>query len=111
MVRRPWPARWTCNIRLSRPARSTRTCRTVSAGVCIFSPPGFLRQEPGGQKRQGLVVMPTLPGPYLVVGQPRLPLGTLQALLDPVLRLEDPGELPKRLPQPRVAQQECILPR
>src|SRR5262245_64704966 len=109
MVRRTFPARWACNIRLSSPAMSTRTCRTVSAGVRIFSPPGFLRQEPGGQQRQGLVVMPTLPGPHLVVGQPRLPLGTLQALLDPVLRLEDPRELPQRVAQHRVAQQVVLL--
>src|SRR5262245_46978312 len=105
------PAWWACNIRLSSPASSTRTCRTVSAGVRIFSPPGFLRQESGCQQRQGLMVMPPLPCPDLVVGQPRLPLGTLEALLDPAPRLEDPGELRQGAPQHRVGQQVVMLER
>ncbi len=40
------------------PAISCRSCGDVSAGVRIFSPPRLLIQEPRGQQRQGLVMMP-----------------------------------------------------
>ena len=46
---------------VSKPASNIRTCGTVNAGVHFFSPPGFLRQEPGRQQRQRLMMMPTLP--------------------------------------------------
>src|SRR4051812_8346199 len=62
-------------------AISPWTCGTVKAGVWIFPPPGLLREEPGGQQRQSLVVVPPLPGADLVVPQPGLPLGPLEALL------------------------------
>src|SRR5436305_14746749 len=77
-------------------AMHQRSCGTVSAGVHIFSPPGFLRQEPGGDERQGLMMMPATPGSNLVVRQARFSLGTLQALLDAMLRVEDAGKLRQR---------------
>src|SRR5437764_6279696 len=75
------------------PAISCRSCGTVSAGVRIFSPPRLLVQEPRGQQRQGLVMMPRYPIPHLVVGQPRLTLGALEAFFDPMLRLGYTREL------------------
>src|SRR5262249_57100389 len=79
--------------RCSRAAMHQRSCGTVSAGVHFFPPPGFLRQEPGGDERQGLMMMPATPCSNLVVGQTRFSLGTLQALLDAMLRVEDAGKL------------------
>src|SRR5437773_11957989 len=102
--------RWAFKSRLSSPASSSRTCGTVVAGVCIFSPPGFLRQEPGRQEGERLMVMPSFPCPYLIVRQPRLTLGTLQAFLDPMLRLEHPRELAQRRAHRRVRQQVVMLP-
>src|SRR5437016_5956721 len=71
-------------------------CGTVSAGVHIFSPPGFLRQEPGADERQGLMMMPATPRSNLVMRQARLSLGAFQALLDAMLRVDDTGELRQR---------------
>src|SRR5947209_13423371 len=70
-----------------KPAINCLNCGGVSAGVWIFSPPRLLIQEPRRQQRQGLVMMPSDPVPYLVVGQARLPLGDLEAFLDPLRRL------------------------
>jgi hypothetical protein len=58
----------------------------------IFPPPRLLIQEPRGEQGQGLVVMPGDPVPHLIVGQARLPLGTLETLFDPVGRLGHAGQ-------------------
>src|SRR5205809_8103453 len=108
-MRRARPGPWQFSRRFSNRASSSRTWGTVSAGVRIFSPPGLLRQEPGGQQRKRLVVVPALPGPHLVVGQARLALGTLEALLHPVLRLEHPRELVLGLGPHHVGQQVVVL--
>jgi hypothetical protein len=50
----------------------------------------------GGDERQGLMRMPATPGTHLVVRQARFTLGTPQALLDAMLRLEDTGKLRHR---------------
>src|ERR1017187_3132534 len=68
-------------------AMASRICGNVIAGVHFFSPPRFLRQEPRGQQRQRLMMMPTDPGTNLVIGQTRLALGSLQAFLDAMLRV------------------------
>src|SRR5438445_12226099 len=70
-----------------------RSCGTVSTGVHIFSPPGFLRQEPGGDDRQGLMMMPATPRSNLIERQACLSLGPLQTLLAAMLRIEDTGKL------------------
>src|SRR5271157_1928098 len=70
-----------------KPAINCLSCGGVSAGVWIFSPPRLLIQEPRCQHRESLVMMPSDPVPHLVVGQARLPLGVLDAFLDPVRRL------------------------
>ena len=70
-----------------------RTVGTVSAGVYFFPPPAFLRQEPGGQQRKRLMVMPANPIPNLILGQPRIALGPLKTLLDSMLCLGDAGKL------------------
>ena len=75
------------------PAINCLSCGDVNAGVWIFSPPRLLVQEPRGQQRQGLVVMPRYPVPHLVVGQPRLALRALEAFLDPVRCLGHAREL------------------
>ena len=56
------------------PAISCRIRGDVSAGVWIFSPPRLLIQEPRGQQRQGLMMVPGDPVPHLVIGQACLPL-------------------------------------
>ena len=50
------------------PAINCLNCGEVIAGVCIFSPPRLLIQEPRGEQRQGLVMIPCYPVSYLVVG-------------------------------------------
>src|SRR3954452_25130344 len=109
MVRRRCVGEWLSSTWFTPLANIKPPCRTVSAGVRIFSPPGLLRQEPGRQQRQRLVVVPPYPGAHLVVAQPRLTLGPLQALLDAVLRLEHPRELPQRRRHPGVGQQVVVL--
>ena len=74
-------------------ASPIRTCGTVNAGAIFFPPTGLDDQEPRRDHRQRHVVVPTAPVPHLVLAQPRLALGPLQALLDPVLRLRHAGEL------------------
>ena len=81
------------------PAISCLSRGEVSAGVRIFSPPRLLIQEPRGQKRQGLVMMPGDPVPHLVIGQARLPLAALQALLDPMRQLGHSAEFHQRGPR------------
>src|SRR5262245_64913900 len=98
------------NRRRNTPAISSWSCGGVNAGVHFFPPLGFPGQEPRRRQRQRLVVIPSPPGPYFVVRQPRLPFGSLQALLDPVLGLEHPGELPTGGGQRRVGQQVAVLP-
>src|SRR5262245_30689718 len=97
--------------RRNTPAISILSCATVSAGVHFFPPPCFHRQEPRRRQRQGLVVIPPAPGPYLIVRQPRLPFGPLQALFHPVLRLEHPRVLRQGRAQRRIGQQVVVLPR
>jgi len=70
-----------------------RTVGTVSAGVYFFSPPVFLRQEPDGQQRKRLMVMPTDPIANLILGQPRITLRPPKAFLDSMLRFGHAGKL------------------
>src|SRR5271165_5584534 len=79
-----------------KPPISCRSCGNVSAGVWIFSPPRLLIQEPRGQERQGLVMMPGDPVSHLIVRQPGFPLGPLEALLDAMCRLRDAGQFFQR---------------
>ena len=101
-VRHTRAGRWHFSTRFSSTAIIPRTRGTVSAGDHLFPPPGFPGQEPGGDERQRLVVVPPLPGPHLIVGQARLPLGTLQAFFDAMLGLEHPRELRQLCVQRRV---------
>ena len=78
------------------PAISCRNRGDVNAGVCIFSPPRLLIQEPRGHERQGLMVMPGDPVPHLVIGQARLPFAPLQALLDPMRQFGHPAKFDQR---------------
>src|SRR5580700_442319 len=102
--------RWQPRRRFNTPAIMVRTCGTVNAGVRIFSPPGLLREEPGCQQRQSLMMMPSLPRANLVVCQTRFPLGTLQDFFDPMLGLEDPGEFLEWCCQRGARQQVIMLP-
>src|SRR5438132_10621081 len=88
-----------------------RSCGTVSAGVHIFPPPGFLRQEPGGDERQGLMMMPAAPRSNLVVRQACFALGTLQALLDAMLRIEDTGKVRQRRRRARARESIIVFER
>ena len=51
------------------PAINCRSCGNVSAGVSFFSPSRLLVEEPRGEQRQGLVMMPGDPVPHLIVPQ------------------------------------------
>src|SRR3954465_7809182 len=82
--------------RLSSTAITAANCGTVNAGVSFFPPAGLARQEPRGDQRQHLMVVPPGPGPHLVVRQTRLTLGPLEALLDAMSRLRHTGELGHR---------------
>src|SRR3954469_19506779 len=84
-----------------------RSWGKLSAGVQIFSPPRLLIEEPRGQERQGLVVMPGDPGPHLIVPQSGLPLGPLEALLDAMFRLGNPCQFLKR--DTRVAVRQIVI--
>ena len=79
-----------------KPPISCRSCGNVSAGVWIFSPPRLPIQEPRGQERQGLVMMPGDPVSHLIVRQPGFPLGPLEALLDAMSCLRDAGQFFQR---------------
>ena len=71
-------------------------CGDVSAGVRIFSPPRFLGEEPRGDERQGLMMMPARPSANFIIGQARLALGPLQAIFDSMLRLCHARQLRER---------------
>src|SRR5437868_14944741 len=61
-----------------------KICRTwggVKAGVFFPQPTALQRQEPQGQQRQGHVMVPTNPAPYLVLRQADLAFAFLQHLL------------------------------
>ena len=73
-----------------------RTCGTLRAGVNFFPLPRFLRQEPGGDQGQGLMMMPATPRADLVVGQARLALGALETLFNSMPRLDHACELRRR---------------
>jgi len=81
---------------LSNEAKMERTRGTVIAGVYFFSPHVFLCQEPGGQQRECLMVVPTPPIANLVLGKPRLAFRALETLLDAMLGLYDAGQLSQR---------------
>src|SRR5476651_2454095 len=96
MLRRIRPGLSQSSDLCSSDARALRICGTVIAGVHFFSPPRFLDQEPRGQQRQRLMMMPTLPCSDLIVGQARLFLGALDAFLDAMRRLGHPREFLQR---------------
>src|SRR3989304_7699001 len=72
-------------------ANRWRTCCTVIAGVHFFPPPRFAHQEPGRNQAKRDMMVPSEPVSHLVLGHARLALGTLDALLDPVLGVVYPG--------------------
>ena len=63
-------------------AMPSRICGTVIAGVHFFPPPCFADQKPTRDERKRLMMIPASPGANLVVGQPRLALGTLDPFFD-----------------------------
>ena len=71
----------------------SRIWGTVIAGVHFFSPQAFGHQEPGRDEREGLMVVPALPIPNLVVRQTRFALSTLNTLLDAMFGLGHSAEL------------------
>ena len=74
------------------------------AGVWIFSPPRLLTQEPRGQERQGLMMMPGDPVPHLIVAQAGLAFGTLKTLFDTMSRLGHAGQFLQRRGRARIRQ-------
>ena len=66
-------------------AQANRICGSVSAGVRIFSPSRLFGQEPRGDQRQSLVMMPTLPVADLIVRQAGLAFASLETVFDTVL--------------------------
>src|SRR4051794_31973746 len=67
-----------------RPRRRVNTWRSWLAVTTVFSPPDpdpLQAQEPQSKQRQRRVVVPAVPPPDLILGQPHLPLALLQRLL------------------------------
>ena len=93
------------------PAISCLRRGKVSAEVCIFSPPRLLVQEPRGQQRQGLVMMPGDPVPHLIVGQARLAFASLDAALDLMCQLGHSTKFLQRGPRFAVRQIVIMLER
>ena len=71
----------------------SRTCWSVMAGVYFVSPTGFRHQEPSGDQRERLMMVPALPIADLIVGQAGFTLAPLDALFDPMFRFGDAGKL------------------
>ncbi len=63
------------------------------AGVWIFPPPRLLVEEPRGDERQRLVVMPPDPVADLVVAQARIALAAMEAFFNAMFRLGHASEL------------------
>ena len=59
----------------------------MKAGTVFFPRPQFAIEEPGGEERQRLVVIPAAPGADLVIGQAALALAALNTFLNAVLGL------------------------
>ena len=70
----------------------SRICGTVIAGVHFFPPLGFGHQEPCGDEREHLMMMPAFPVANLVVRQPGLTLGSLDAFFNTVFGLRRASE-------------------
>ena len=86
-----WEWRW-CSIWA---AIIWRARGTVSAGVWIFSPPRLVVEEPRGDERQCLVVLPPDPVSHLIIAQARFALAALKTWFDTVFRFGYAGELLK----------------
>src|SRR2546426_1378998 len=81
-----------------------RICGKVIAGVHFFPPLGFPYQEPRGQERKCLMMLPTRPMAYLIVRQTGFALTALNTLFDPMGSFGHPGQLPQRRLRRRVRQ-------
>ena len=68
---------------------AARSWWKVNAGTLFFPRPQFTVEIPGGDQRQGLMVVPAAPGADLIVRQTALALATLQAFFDPMFRFGD----------------------
>ena len=68
---------------------AARSCGKVNAGTDFFPRPQFIVEKPGGDQREGLMVVPAAPRADLIVRQTALALATLQAFFNPMLRFGD----------------------
>ncbi len=91
-----WLAIWVGVSQRSAARRSmatpSRICGTVIAGVHFFPPLGFQHQEPRGDERENLMVMPAAPVANFVMRQSGLTLAALDRFLDAVGRQRHAGE-------------------
>src|SRR3972149_994295 len=88
-----------------------RIVGTVIAGVYFFPPSIFLGEEPRGQKRESLMMMPTHPIANLILGKSRVAFGPLQTFLDPMLGFGHAGELSQRRFRRGVRQEVIVFHR
>jgi len=61
----------------------------------VFSPSGFPHQEPRGQERQRVLLLPPCPMAPLIVGQTGFTLATLETCFQAMCRFGHPGTCPK----------------
>jgi len=89
----------------------SRICGTVIAGAHFFPPPSLAYQEPRGDERENLMVMPAASSTNFVMRQPRLALAPFDRLLDAMGRQSDAGELLGGRSAPSVREIEVVLRR
>src|SRR5918994_5184503 len=85
-------------------AMPSRTCGSVMAGVDFFSVSGFPQQEPGGDQRERLMMVPAVPVSNLIVRQAGFALAALDTFFDSMLGLGDAREFGQRRLDGRVGQ-------
>ena len=75
---------------------AARSCGNVNAGTDFFPRPQFAVEIPGGDQREGLMVVPAAPGANLIVRQTALALAPLQAFFNAMFRFGDLREFAAR---------------
>ncbi len=74
----------------------SRNSWTERHGAFFPPTPLLVRQEPGGNQRERLMMVPTLPRANLVLRQARFALGPPKRFFDAVFGIEDTSEFSQR---------------
>ena len=87
----------------------SRICGTVIAGEYFFSPMRFTHQEPSGDQRENLMMMPAAPIANFVVRKPCLALAALDRLFDAMGCQRNAGKFLERSLARSVRQIEVVF--